>query len=104
MSQSISLQTLGVHLLRDCEKLRACSALSTRTATINVKEIIITLPVAAADKPLPQIIAIGEREPLLFSEALKQLEHIKDRAIISAGELQKIPAESVSQLKLRLRF
>ncbi len=104
MSQSISLQSLGVHLLRDCEKLRACGSLNSRTATIQVKEITITLPVVAADKPLPQTIAIGKQEGLLFAEALQQLAQIKDRALISAAEIDKIPAESISQLKLRLRF
>ena len=104
MSERISLQLLGRHLLRECEKLTTAGTLRTRMAFVNVKEIEITLPIAAADNSSSQIIAIGEREPLLLTEALQQLQRLDMRAAVSAKAVGDRPAESISQFKLRLRF
>ena len=104
MSERISLQLLGRHLLRECEKLTTASKLRTRIASVNVKEIEITLPIAVADNSSPPIIAIGEREPLLLTEALQQLNHLDTKATVSATKVANRPTESISQFKLRLRF
>ena len=104
MSESISLKSLGVHLIREAEKLNSAAALHRRGVSVAVKEIEITLPIAAVDQVAPQPVVMGEREPMFIVEAVKQLEAIEARAIIGAEALQKAPVESRTQFKLRIRF
>src|SRR5689334_11667943 len=103
MSERISLQALGRHLLRECDELQAHSAPQNRAASFKIREIEITLPMAAADGALPTI-AIGEPEPLLLTEALQQLKRLDTKAEVNAAEVENHPAESIRQFKLRLRF
>jgi hypothetical protein len=99
-----SLKLLGAHLVREIEKLSALGFDGELRRAFRLKEVELSVPFIALEAVAPEAVVIGGEAPLTPLEALDRLDRVKAIAFIEAGRIAGAPADSITMLRLRMKF